>query len=194
MKKIITCFFAVMALILTFSLNSYSADNGMYIEPRIGLSVLNGSYLDTNGKHDTSGFGTDAGFLGGLSVGYDWMPIFKAPFRTEVAYDIRTTTFFTHDHHDTRAIAPQTVFANGYFDIDTGTDFVPYIGGGVGAAFINTNTNFAWNVGAGTAYKLTDNSALTLGYRFVDFGNFEDRHVKGHLYGHEIMAGFRYTF
>ena len=122
----------------------------------------------------------------------------------------------------------QTLFLNAYWDINTGTAFTPYIGTGLGMGFINTKgsskgldttnptdswsdstgsknvTNFAWNVGAGLGYDLTENWTLDVGYRFVGLGsvktksyNDEDTSYYGktnNLYQHQVAVGVRYTF
>ena len=123
----------------------------------------------------------------------------------------------------------QTVFVNAYWDINTGTKFTPYVGAGAGMAFINakgtmrshivadddfdthsygskTATNFAWNVGAGIGYNITDNWTIDTGYRFVGLGSAKTKTLtnpdEGHttriktnnLYQHQIAVGVRYTF
>ena len=80
-------------------------------------------------------------------------------------YDAADPTFEnasspTKGHVD---LTVQSLFANLYFDIATGTAFTPYVGAGLGAAFLssdgsvttistgstsnqdNNDTNFAWN-------------------------------------------------
>lgn len=112
---------------------------------------------------------------------------------------------------------------NAYYDIDTGTKFTPYIGAGVGAAKLKTEskvtyhhdnsiisyskskTNFAWQLGAGVSYAATDNIAVDLGYRYVDNGSytFSNRYdpregdtskEKLETNSHEFYLGVRYTF
>lgn len=41
----------------------------------------------------------------------------------------------------------QTAFINAYYDFETGTMFTPYIGGGVGLAFIDAKGSMNFNVG-----------------------------------------------
>jgi len=81
--------------------------------------------------------------------------------------------------------------ANVYIDIGTWHCVTPYIGGGVGFASIdviglkdvnvpnggvafakdNTETNFAWAVYAGLAYKVTPGLTIDLSYRYTDLGD-----------------------
>ncbi len=126
----------------------------------------------------------------------------------------------------------QTLFLNAYWDIDTGTPFTPYVGVGAGIGFIGTKwkggyadnaknytnsgsssrrtvSNFAWNVGVGVGYDITENWTVDLGYRFVGLGsvktasstftdmdgNLIKEHAKtSELNQHQFALGFRYTF
>ena len=83
-----------------------------------------------------------------------------------------------------------TWFANGYFDYKANEFFQPYVNVGVGmnthtfalsrtsgSYFVdneeNTNINFAWNIGAGVSYKVSNKMTLDLGYRYSDLGKSE---------------------
>jgi opacity protein-like surface antigen len=81
--------------------------------------------------------------------------------------------------------------ANAYIDLGTWYCITPYVGGGVGFASIsvlglkdvnvpnngiafasdNTETNFAWALYAGLAYKVTPSLTLDLAYRYTDIGD-----------------------
>ena len=76
-----------------------------------------------------------------------------------------------------------------------------YATGGIGYAYNKTDdyrglykgegkSNFAWNVGAGVQYALTDCIALDLGYRFADLG---DAHVKDVATGSKIKQDVKYN-
>lgn len=89
--------------------------------------------------------------------------------------------------------------ANAYIDFGTWHCVTPYIGGGVGFASIdviglkdvnvpnggvafakdNTETNFAWAVYAGLAYKVTPGLTIDLSYRYTDLGDASERHPHG---------------
>ena len=130
---------------------------------------------------------------------------------------------------ETAKAGAQSFFFNGYFDIHNDTPVTPYIGAGLGFALVSidhkftvynamgpvpaggiikdiskTKTNFAWNIGAGAAWKITDLVSLDLGYRFADFGKvsvINNVDADGHLYNldvktksHDVMLGLRFTF
>ena len=83
--------------------------------------------------------------------------------------------------------------------------------GGVGIAFNKTDkikgshngaskTDFAWNVGAGMEYALTDCMAIDLGYRFTDLGKAhvktiaDNQKLKDKVRYNDIKVGFKYFF
>ena len=120
-------------------------------------------------------------------------------------------------------IKSQFVMANIYYDFDTGSDWVPYLGAGLGYARVKadnsvefdgqsmslskSSNNFAWNVTAGVAYNVTENLSIDASYRFMDLGkaktsgNFDlgqaythDVHTKSKVRTNELNIGIRYTF
>ncbi len=117
---------------------------------------------------------------------------------------------------------------NLYYDIDTGTKFTPYIGGGIGYARVKSKAvvtgdipgghldisssthenNFAWQLGFGVSYQVTNNIDLDFGYRYSDYGNAKDSvttpipnlgaplyaDAKYSITSQEVLLGFRYSF
>jgi len=115
------------------------------------------------------------------------------------------------------------VLANLWYDFDMGTPFRPYIGGGVGVAFVDQNlkvfgakliddstTAFAFQAGAGFKWALSDAIDLDLGYRFKgaldaklkDRGYYTDgvyeagytSNSKDDLFVHTVQAGLTFHF
>ncbi|MBQ2810816.1 MAG: porin family protein [Alphaproteobacteria bacterium] len=124
--------------------------------------------------------------------------------RAEVEYGLLNKT---HNNIYSNVIQSklQTVFANVYYDLDTGTSFNPYIGVGLGYARIDENNsgreakeeNFAYNVGVGVSYNLSYKTDLELGYRFTDYGKIKqngDDYAKRSYDSQEILVGFRHMF
>ncbi len=58
--------------------------------------------------------------------------------------------------------------------------------------------NFAWSIGAGAEYDITDNIAVNLSYRFTDLGTIsasdELNVVKRDMSMHELIVGAKYRF
>jgi opacity protein-like surface antigen len=135
-------------------------------------------------------------------------------------------------------ITMQTVMANFLIDFRNYSNFTPYVGAGAGVALLrvkNRDTysgednlghpvnatvessdreaNFAWSVGAGVGYSVTENLTVDFGYRFlhagkvtanydlniesavplVDFSAPVQSGVKD-LFTHDVTLGLRYGF
>lgn len=120
------------------------------------------------------------------------------------------------------------LMANAWYDFDTGTKWVPYIGGGLGMLNIrfevggsltvpplppltsqptghtfggdDTDWVFAFQIGAGVGYRLSDSVVIQLGYRFLDSSTIEFQWENGtkvddpHAYNHVLEVGIRYRF
>ena len=99
-----------------------------------------------------------------------------------------------------------SVMANAYFDYLTCTPWTPYVGAGIGSAYLKADDgnqaksvyNLAWQVMAGLTYDINSHWTLDAGYRYADLGrirkNSGDRVAKLTARDHEIMLGVRYTF
>ena len=113
------------------------------------------------------------------------------------------------------------LMANGWYDIDTGTQWVPYFGGGLGAARVETGLGatgtitdlddsevtrhdgsittskdwvFAYQIGAGVGYWVSDAAVVQLGYRFLGTSEGDFRGTKARFQIHRISVGVRYRF
>lgn len=98
--------------------------------------------------------------------------------------------------------------ANGWYDVDTGTKWVPFVGAGLGVAKINidvesvagvavvydeSDTVFAYQVGAGIGYKVTPTVTVNLAYRFFgtsdpEFDDGVDK-IDSEYHSHNITVG-----
>lgn len=100
------------------------------------------------------------------------------------------------------------LMGNVYYDIPLKSKFRPYVGAGVGAAYVKgdlynlskSTTNLAWQVMAGIGYDLTEHWKLDLGYNYVSYGDLKigktadiDVQLKD-IEGHNITLGTRYEF
>lgn len=103
------------------------------------------------------------------------------------------------------------------YDIPLGTEVQPYIGGGVGAAYIEADseylnglainsigtesrTNFAWQVQGGIKYPLAQATNLRVDYRYVDLGEVSTptapngTQLDADLYAHDVRMGVTWDF
>jgi opacity protein-like surface antigen len=108
------------------------------------------------------------------------------------------------------------LLANVWLDFENDTAFTPYLGGGAGAGWADANTTFngnpsgygdgemgfAFQLGAGLKYDLTENVSLDLGYRYksilnVDFESSDgtgDVYEGGDVKSHNVQLGLTYSF
>lgn len=116
-------------------------------------------------------------------------------------------------------ISALMLLVNGWYDIHTGTPFVPYLGGGVGLGFTDVDarvqgapvnigadgesTSFAFQVGAGVNYELTENFAIGIGYRFRGITDVEaegqllggiTKFDDASLYSHSVQGNLTVSF
>lgn len=112
-----------------------------------------------------------------------------------------------------------SVMGNVYFDFLNCSSWTPYIGAGLGTAWLKTKTfsydegikektldksvyNLAWQVMAGVAYKINANWTIDAGYRYADLGRIRKHEVDDDYWhttkiavrDHEAMLGIRYSF
>ncbi|GGB32928.1 outer surface protein [Roseibium aquae] len=180
-----------------------AAPGGFYLRGDIGYKI----YGDPSGSFNDPIVGdlrfqresVDDTWMVGLGVGYK----FNSYLRTDLTVDYEAPAqvkgyapcfgcvggFST----ETADIDVWTVMLNGYLDIGTWNNITPYVGGGIGAAWVNTSGqtsvnpgvggtttttydgsnsewNFAWALMAGASYAVTPNFAIDAGYRYKDLG------------------------
>ena len=226
---------------------AYAQAGPVYLTPKLlyshqSMKSFDNSMSGSVNSHYSSGDQTDSVFGGGLAIGYDFGAVGYSPFRAELEFLARggaetdygmRTSGMTYDGfliatgHSLKTKA-YTVFANVYYDFLNDSNFTPYIGGGIGAAYLDTTYkltiyepstsqvleradgnqdgwNFAWNLGGGVAYQISDTTALDFGYRYTDMGEAEASSRKQHTYrdspyrphtkadisAHEFILGLR---
>jgi len=151
---------AALLLSLWFASSSLADEFGPYLGLNLGFTTPSDSDISVGGSSGQASYG--AGFYLGAAVGYrntDWM-------RGEVSFSYRKTYLDEVTSGGIRLTASGgadtfAMLANQYFELDLGL-VTPYVGGGVGAAFIDVETDpsarlvvndnswqFAWNVMGG---------------------------------------------
>ena len=164
-----------------------------YIALKLGLASTKANERWDGGKSEIKGLP-----LLGLAGGCDFNPV-----RAEFEYTWRGKKEFIAD--DKLEIGVQSLFLNFYYDIDTPSPVIPYVGAGLGLAKIaaeisrpqkvlKTKTNFGWNIGGGAAWRFNDMVSLDLGYRYAGFGGIgipgKPNQVK--VNAHEMLLGLRF--
>ncbi len=156
-----------------------------------------------------------------FALGYDFFMNSDFPVRAEIEYAVRTD-FNNEDNFNFANLNwgsdvrynVQTLLANVYYDFYNESAFTPYVGGGIGAAFVtgkvgftqaNTeitrsihDTAFAWAVGGGVGYMLTDAITADLGYRYLNVGTSSTQMMGSDVditgSAHEFTLGLRFGF
>ncbi len=177
------------------------AAGGWYLRGDIGYKL----YGDPGGSFNDPVIGDlrfqresmDDAWMIGVGVGYK----FTDYFRADVTVDYETpakvkgyavcggcTGGFSEESAD---IDVWTVMFNGYVDIGTWNNITPYVGAGLGAAWVNTSGatavnpggvttnydgsnsewNLAWALMAGASYAFTPNWSMDAGYRYKNLGD-----------------------
>jgi opacity protein-like surface antigen len=179
----------------------YAAEAAETYEPEVGSNwyirgdigyVVNGDFSLTTDTGTLSDVNLDDTFTAGAGVGYDfgW---FRADLTGDYAFNADVSA--RRDCADvvdcpSRESAELNIFTgliNGYFDLGTWSGFTPYIGAGVGVAYVDftegwrtvpaTGDNYrnvavsdwrvAWALNAGLNYAITGNLSMDVGYRLV---------------------------
>jgi len=198
---------------------------GIYVAPKFFTGYAYATNWKRENRHLTknesgtfaiAGGDQGAGIWGGtFAIGYDFNKRFNIPVRTEIEYGI-----FCHmklQGSEWQAGDPagmggpkssnrqwerqvdlniQTLMFNAYYDFRNSTPFTPYVGAGLGLAFVTSkwketkyyadrtywmndydessgaklNTNFAWQLGLGIAYDFNEYVSVELGYRLMGLG------------------------
>ena len=196
----------VMALVATmmFSMTAYAASDydlsfskedirGLYIAPKVGIAYveLDDIHMDNSDRysHDHR-----TAFATGLSVGYDFSKRFDIPVRAELDYTfINNTKFYVGE--DFHRVDTHSLLVNIAYDFKEVPVVTPYIVGGIGTAWNSTSdAHFAFAVGGGLYYNVTENVAVDFSVRYVDNGSVHKFGQKADLHGANTMLAVRYTF
>ena len=188
----------------------------IYISIFGGASFLNDVKTDFYGDQYT--VKTKAGFLIGGAVGVKWNDI----IRTEIELSHSRVQAKSYNSYAGGSFDPASgpikatyLLGNIWADLNTGSAFTPYVGGGLGFGWASGDTSFngnnfgygpgesglAYQLGAGVKYDMSENISLDLGYRFKGLNDidFDDNdgggvYTSGDLRSHNVQLGLTYSF
>ncbi len=190
--------------------------SGWYLRGDLGYRfMMSGSVSSLIAPNPTNNRIEDA-FAVGLGAGYKW-----SWFRSDITFDYALPVTY---RGDTPGFSPDfsskvqsaTALANIYFDLGTWYGMTPYVGGGVGGAYVRSTEfvssslptaavtgerwNLAWAAMGGFAYCFSPNFLVDIGYRYLDQGQATtgltsagDQLTVKNLTSHEVRAGFRWA-
>jgi opacity protein-like surface antigen len=185
MYKYILSAVAVLALIpFAASANDgYSYSGNQFLGMTGPYVTLHGGWND---MENDSGISTKDGWLAGIAAGgkTDW-----ARAELEATYRKNEISGGTAD-----SVA---LMGNGYWDIETGTRVTPYLGAGIGTAYVDIDTagggngwEFAYQGMAGANVVLNPQWTVGAEYRY-----FATTEVKGVDYdNHAVIGSLRYSY
>ena len=181
--------------------------NAIELNPYVGAKFR---YVDMTSEYTEPGysFDVDDKVMGGSIAIGTAVKTDNGAVRVELEYNQNENVESTLYGVAKAEVETQSVMLNGYYDIDTGTKLTPYVGGGLGYAKVKgimtipaasyyesmDDNNFAWQLGAGVGYAVTENVTVDAGYRYADYGDFSKNDVTLDTSAHELYVGARYTF
>ncbi len=205
MKKI--SFIPLLILLLTFSLNVYAGE-GFYMGANIGLSMsgdmemTENLYFGSNNPQDVE-LECNSGIALGAAAGYDFG---SARIEGELAYqqnDIDKIKAVNQEDEVSGDVSSFALFINGYYDFHNSSKFTPFITAGLGFAKVeiedtsdnDNDTLFAYHIGAGIGYALTEKVTIESKYRYFATSNFEfENEGEFENNRHNLLFGVRVDF
>lgn len=202
MKKIL-----LTSLIATMATFASNAAVSPYVSAHLGYT--HATILDSDERNDFSiGQWLDSKFAfdvsGAFGVKYDLSKSFA--LRGEIEYDY-LEKFKNTEMDDTLWMRSHTILANAYLDFKTLSAFTPYISAGAGYQFnhlsyeiykkTSTPHAFAWQIGGGVAYNITNALSVDLGYRYLTSTystKYQNRDTKFVTDYHQFRLGANYAF
>ncbi|MES1944848.1 OmpA/MotB [Salinisphaera sp. PC39] len=159
----------------------------------------------------------DTGYLGSLALGYahnnGWRTEIEARYALNDLDRVTLREGFGNQNGETRGADGEytstSLMANAWYEFNADGDWHPYLGGGVGAArldyealdFNEDDMVFAYQVGAGISYDLTDYTSVSLGYRYFgtddpsfSTGSSDFQDLDSEYQQHAALLSLRYTF
>ncbi len=147
-----------------------------------------------------TGFSTYTGWLAGGKIGYDFL---GPRVDLEVGYGRTGNNVFFPGSAVSGSSGQMNVMANAYYDFMVQERFNPYIGAGVGIAFVDSNqalgsTQFAWQAMIGAQYHIDSSWAIGLEGRYMGTTNPSINTPTGTVYSQNqtvaILAGIGFKF
>lgn len=200
-------FILCCVLLFCFSTSAFSGDEAWYAGGNIGLAMLSDSDITEEGVSIEVEF--DAGFnLAGV-LGYDFG---EMRLEGEIGWqknDFDKASAMGIGIALTGDMSVLSLLINGYYDLDTGTAFSPFISAGIGFAKVDANdlgmagdpetfddddTVIAGQIGVGVSYAATETVAIDAKYRFLMTSDPEFDDVEAEAKSHNIILGVRFCF
>ena len=179
MKKTISV--VAMAVMLGVTTGNSMAAEGAYVSGNLGLAIATDS--DATDSSGTGTFESDKGLAFGVAVGYD---LGNTRIEGEIAYQKNDLDKISIPGFGSAAIEGDTsstaLLLNGYYDFKNESALTPFISAGLGFAKVEVSaitvpgvgpittssddTVFAYQIGAGVGYAVSEKISLDVKYRY----------------------------
>ncbi len=205
MKKIVIAVATLTALTAPVSL--LAADDSFYLKVNMGLGMAMDNDLDNVfNSGDTAKMTYDNGFAGSLAAGYD----FANPLRVEMEIfrqknDLEITSYrnVTGSFND-GDLKKHALMFNGFYDVDTGSAWTPFVGVGMGWARLDINDPgfndsdsddvFAYQLMGGVSYAFNEQWSVDAQYRFMGTSDATIDNADFDANSNDLMVGVRFSF
>ena len=200
--------FCVLAI---FFYSSAFSDEGLYVCGNIGFAMLSDSDItDSTDPGVTLTMEYDTGWTLGGALGYGF-----GSFRVEgeIAYqanDIDKLSILGIPFNASGDVSSLAFLINGYFDFVNDSAFTPYLSAGLGYAKVDLNdfniagsgepdysdddSVFAYQVGLGVGYAVTEKVTIDVKYRYFATEDPEFDTAEVEVASHNFLFGVRFNF
>ncbi|GHC76692.1 outer membrane protein [Limoniibacter endophyticus] len=192
-----------------------SSRGGWYLRGDLGYSFNDFRGVDGLAGLSLSESSVDDNFTIGLGVGYQFTDMLRADVTADYLASSDFDGRFASGGTITGSLDGALLLGNVYADLGTFAGFTPYVGAGIGGAYLRwddlkatvggveesfdggSKFRFAYALHAGASYCVTEKIAVDAGYRFtqVEGGSMieglADADDKG-INQHQIRAGLRF--
>lgn len=193
--------------VLAAPMSSMAAADSFYIKGNIGIGMA----MDTDIDNLPNATGTaemtyDNGFIGSLAAGYD----FANPMRMEIELikqknDLEITSYDNfYGTFNEGDLKTHSFMLNGYYDVDTGSPWKPFVGAGMGWSKLDINDPgfstsdsddvFTYQLIGGVAYAFNDRWSVDVQYRFMGTSEATIDGADFNYNSNDLMLGLRYSF
>jgi opacity protein-like surface antigen len=203
-KKLLT---VVILTVLAAPMSSMAADDSFYIKGNIGIGMAMDSDIDNMPNTiGTARMTYDSGFVGSLAAGYD----FANPVRLEIELirhknDLDITSYNNfYGTFNEGDLKTRSFMLNGFYDVDTGSAWTPFVGAGMGWSKLDINDPgfntsdsddvFTYQLIGGVAYAFNDQWSVDAQYRFMGTSDATIDGADFNLNSNDLMLGLRYSF
>lgn len=199
--------------VMIFSTPLFAKDKETcYVSGNIGFAKLSDSDVTNSTISDTTiNMEFDNGLALGFAFGYDFG-------NTRLEWDIshqknnfEKASLSGYNSVDlTGNVTSLTLLMNGYYDFTNSSAFTPYITGGLGIATIEIKdwnisdsglssfnercTAYAYQVGAGIGYAITEKITIDTKYRYFATEDLKFDGIKTEYANHNFLFGIRINF